>query len=207
MSDYSWGERLRAFRVRMKMKQEAAAEQLGISQAYVSRLEAGTMQPSPEIVARLECLLTAPGNRDHFDHWRAAIRQCAGYATITREHGDHICLVEFSRGMRSLGEPFASFEPGIIVGRSLGRDIARRIGFLTATGVFRGEVQRVEHVWRAESQTGNLYFDTVNSPVRDDHGNWHVFSCHCPISREEYLDHLSRPANLRVVRHAEFADS
>lgn len=203
MSEYSWGERLRAFRVRMKMKQEAAAEQLGISQAYVSRLEAGTMQPSPEIISRLQTLLTAPEHRDHFEHWRAAIRHCAGSATITRRHDGHVCLVEMSRGLRELGEPFASMEPGTEIGRSL----ARRIGFLAGSGIFEGQVRRVEHVWRAQTSGGPVYFDSVSSPVRDDHGNWHAFSCHYPISRQAFLDRLARSSRGRVIGHPEYAEA
>ena len=42
----NWGKELRAFRQRTGLKQEAAAHLLGVSQAYVSRLENSTASPS-----------------------------------------------------------------------------------------------------------------------------------------------------------------
>jgi len=43
-----WGNELRAFRARNNLKQAAAADLLGVSQAYISRLEGGVQRPSTE---------------------------------------------------------------------------------------------------------------------------------------------------------------
>lgn len=195
-----WGERLRAFRARMQMKQEAAAAELGVSQAYISRIEAGGMEPSSDIVARLETLLRAPEHRDHFDHWRAAIRHCPGYASLLRQHDGHICVVEVSRGMRELGRPFADLVPGDTLINVLGTDVEPQLDAFTATGVLEGKVSRVEEVWRIGAGEEARYFDSVSTPVRDDLGNWHVHTCHRPVERGEY-EMLREDTRPRIVQH------
>lgn len=182
------------------MKQEAAADALGVSQAYISRLEAGGLEPSPEIAERIDSLLRPPEHRAHFDHWRVAIRHCPGFSTLIRQHDDHICLVEISRGLRRLGEPFTSFNPGQRIGPDLGPDIARLLEEFAATGILEGTVGRVEDVWSFQADGKHFYFESVSTPVRDDLGYWHAYSCHMPVERETYLARLEagRP---QVVAH------
>ncbi|WP_158291582.1 helix-turn-helix domain-containing protein [Marinicauda algicola] len=146
------------------MKQEAAADALGVSQAYISRLEAGGLEPSPEIAERIDSLLRPPEHRAHFDHWRVAIRHCPGFSTLIRQHDDHICLVEISRGLRRLGEPFTSFNPGQRIGPDLGPDIARLLEEFAATGILEGTVGRVEDVWSFQADGKHFYFESVSTP-------------------------------------------
>ena len=54
MAENDWGLELRSFRLRKKMKQEAVAAHLGVSQAYIYRFEAGVTTPTPEIESRIE---------------------------------------------------------------------------------------------------------------------------------------------------------
>ncbi|KAA5804437.1 helix-turn-helix transcriptional regulator [Alkalicaulis satelles] len=73
MAASEWGAQLRAFRQRMGLKQIALEEELGVSQAFLSRLETGTSAPSEALTARITELLERPCNRLMFDDWRATV--------------------------------------------------------------------------------------------------------------------------------------
>lgn len=194
MQTGDWGERLRAFRARTQIKQEAAAEALGVSQAYVSRLESGSVVPSSEIVQRLESLLSTPENRAHFDHWRNAIRHCPGGASLLRRHEGHVCVVEISSGLRELGAPFKSLMPGDRLDVLPAGELADWTESLVASGMFEGKAEGLEARWRAETESGPVYLHSQSSPVRDDLGYWYVFTCHLPIGRDAYEAARKQPA-------------
>lgn len=183
------------------MKQEAAAEELGVSQAYVSRLEAGSLQPSREIAERMATLMRSPEHRAYFDHWRAAIRHCPGKASLIRQHDDHVCLVEVSKGFRALGSPFADAVPGEKLRALFGPQIVRPLEFLVRTGITEGKVSRVEAVWQIAFGGRDICFEAVSTPVRDDFGHWHVYTCHMPIACEVYRTRLREQRAIVVQPH------
>lgn len=61
------GIRVRALRQRLHLKQTALAQLLGVSQTYISRLEAGTVAASPDIAESLLRLTRDPATRSPFD--------------------------------------------------------------------------------------------------------------------------------------------
>lgn len=99
------GEQLRAFRMRRRIKQEAVAADLGISQATVSRLESGVLHPAPGLVATIERLLSQPENLTAFDRWCQAVTSLNSLIAIVRMHPYNPQVVSVSAGLgRVLGE-------------------------------------------------------------------------------------------------------
>lgn len=186
MSDNDWGAELRAFRLRKKMKQEAVASHLGVSQAYISRLEAGVTMPTPEIVARIEQLLRTRENRPHFDHWLATVRYSTGLPVLLRYDDGQAVIIEIGRGYRELDAPFNGLRAGDRINSVLGSRIEPHLREMIALGLFDGEVMCMEGLWKAKGERMNYYFRSVNVPVRDDLGSWYVHATNLPISREEF---------------------
>lgn len=69
-----WASRVRTVRQRLHLKQVALAQLIGVSQTYVSRLEAGSVTPPDDIVAALERLSEDPRTRSPFDDLLALVR-------------------------------------------------------------------------------------------------------------------------------------
>ena len=90
------GERLRAFRVRQRLKQDAVAFDLGVSQATVSRLEAGVGETSPELRARIETMLAEPENLSTFEVWLTAMSRFSGLFALYQRRGQGCVRIKTS---------------------------------------------------------------------------------------------------------------
>lgn len=187
MAEYDWGAEVRAFRLRKKMKQEAVAAHLGVSQAYISRLEAGMVDPVPEVRERIEILLRTRENRPHFDHWLATVRHARTLTCLLRRDEDRIELVELSPAFARLAPPLCDLKPRTCLRDTLGRSVAAKLDELDEYGAFDGAVQCVEGLWSADTANIKYYFHASNVPVRDDLGEWYVHASLEPLSREDFV--------------------
>lgn len=202
-NDHDWGAEVRNFRLRKKMKQEAVAAHLGVSQAYISRLEAGISAPTPDIVKRIEQLLETRENRPHFEHWLATLRYSNNLSTVLRNEGEHVALVEIGRGYQAFGAPFSSLKPGDRVDVELGKKTGRRMRDLIDLGLFDGDVVCVKGLWAARGENGKFYCRSVNVPVRDDLGEWYVHSTNEILPRETFHEELARGIYPLVIRDSD----
>ena len=62
-----WAKRVRALRQRLNLKQSAMAQLIGVSQTYISRLEAGIVAPTDALIAALTRLTRDPRTRSPYD--------------------------------------------------------------------------------------------------------------------------------------------
>lgn len=203
MTENDWGAELRTFRLRKKMKQEAVASHIGVSQAYISRLESGVASITPEIRSRVEKLLSTRENRPHFDHWLATVRYSSGLPVVLRYENGHATIVEIGRGYRELDEPFCSLKPGDRLDSVLGEQMETRLRDMMDLGLFDGEVMCMEGLWKARASRMNYYFCSVNVPVRDDMGNWYVHSTNHPLSREAFEKQMETRRYPLLVRECD----
>lgn len=201
MSDgKNWGARLKALRVRAKMKQEAAAAHLGISQAYISRLESGTITPSGALIERIEALLEDPAHRLYFDSWRETVRHSESLSSLIGLRDNSIRAVEFSAGFRTLGGVFETIAPGRPLEGLFSRTTDELFAILLSEGLFEGAVARTENLWCSADRPGAACFRVVNIPVRDDLGRWYVHSTHRevpPTAFEVWQRENDRPKIIR----------
>lgn len=108
-----WGQKLRAFRRRNGLKQEAAASLLGVSQAYVSRMENGEAGPSPTVRRRLQLLSAQPEHRSIIDMVKAGVRHSPALTGLLRRDGSRIIVEEHSRAFYGAGHPFDLHKRGV----------------------------------------------------------------------------------------------
>lgn len=187
-----WGARLRAFRQRTGLKQLALADELGVSQAFLSRLETGAANPSDALAARIAALLERPCNRLIFDDWRATVALSPGLSSLLGRYEGAVRLCEFSAGFRAMGGAFETSRDGDGLEGLLGEDADRQFAVLTEAGAFDGEVAVSESTWSTVNANGSQScFYSVNVPVRDDYGRWRLHSTHTPISAARYRSRMA----------------
>ncbi|WBQ14001.1 helix-turn-helix domain-containing protein [Hyphomonadaceae bacterium BL14] len=186
-----WGARLRTFRQRTGLKQLALAEELGVSQAFLSRLETGATNPSEALAARIAALLDRPRNRLIFDDWRATVALSPGLSSLLSRHQGAVRLCEFSAGFRAMGGAFETSREGDGLEGLLGEDADRQFAVLTEAGAFDGEIAVSESTWSTLTADGKqVCFHSVSVPVRDDYGHWRLHSTHTPISLAHYRSRM-----------------
>lgn len=197
-----WGARLRTFRQRTGLKQLALAEELGISQAFLSRLENGTANPSDALCARIGALMERPCNRLIFDDWRATVALSPALSSLLGRYEGAVRLCEFSSGFRAMGGAFETARDGDGLEGLLGEDADRQFAVLTEAGAFEGEVAVSESTWRtrAASDAKDAFFHSISVPVRDDYGRWRLHSTHTPITAAQYCSRIA--AGLETVIRA-----
>ena len=142
----NWGTELRAFRARTGLKQEALADLLRISQAYVSRLEAGRTEPKPGLENRIRALMADRSHRDVLDFVLSSIRVSPQISCIIQPTEDNVRYVALSQGFRRHPQ-FAAVQEGLEVRREAAADGHRLVREILASGAFHGEVKALDAKW------------------------------------------------------------
>lgn len=163
MAELDLGERLRAFRLRRTIKQEAMAFDLGVSQATISRLESGASLANRELAERIETLLARPENLSAFDYWRAAIARLSSPVLLYRTDRRRPELVELSSGARTWLDRNAAVKAELLSA------IADQVG-AGMDDLAAGPGETGHREWRFEDLAGTLAI----FPVSDDRGGAHV---------------------------------
>lgn len=97
----SWGELLKQYRFTNKMKQMALADDLGVTQAMVSRWESERVLPGREMQARILELVRPEELSSPVFGWRQFIAEMPAIAAVINSHGE---IETVSAGfMRELG--------------------------------------------------------------------------------------------------------
>lgn len=196
----NWGDQLRAFRARNNLKQAAAADLLGVSQAYISRLEGGVQRPSTEVEARLRAVLTAPQHRPVFDSFKAVV-EFSPHVMYLLSLRDGVLWVEAaSQPALELSGALAAGAPALEVGAALDPgdtpEVCAGVNALIDGGGFEGRLTLMDVVWSAHARaTGEaLCFRSTLVPVRDETGRWFIHGTTQPIAADA-LEDLTRQWN------------
>ena len=96
-----WSLELRTYRARNGLRQEALADLLEISQAYVSRLESGKTEPKDGLEHKIRSLISNPAQLDVLDFVLKSVRVSPHIASIMRFDGEEIFNVALSDGLRN----------------------------------------------------------------------------------------------------------
>jgi transcriptional regulator with XRE-family HTH domain len=188
----NWGEALRAFRVRNNIKQEAAAHMLGVSQAYVSRIESGSQEPSPNVEKRLRTLLTAPAHRPVFEYIKALVSRSPHVTFLLSFKADEIWVEAASPAALALTVRLHASAPELVVGQpmKLGDrpEVLGTVERVIADGGFEGRVAFVDTIWSAplEESGETLFFRNTLVPMRDEMTRWFVHGTTRLITQAEY---------------------
>lgn len=181
----NWGKELRAFRQRTGLKQEAAAHLLGVSQAYVSRLENSTASPSSQLETKLERLLQEPEHRPLFEHFRTTISHSPHLISMLAEVDGKIIVDTVSEALRDHGTPFHRLIPGQVL-ESANSDVIEILDAFLDLGAFSGRIASMQVTWTYNYDDEPVsHWRTTEIPVRDDNGRWYLHGAHVEITAEE----------------------
>lgn len=181
-----WGEELKAFRQRSGLKQESAAHLLGVSQAYISRLENGAATPSLDLEERLRRLLTEPAHRPLYDHVRALVTYSPYYVSLISARDGQVVVEAASHALVEL-PPFKGLDVGDVMNIDLGDEANGIVVELMETGAFTGEIAFAEVVWTWPGNNGSAasHWKTVQVPLRKDGGDWVLHASNLEITEAE----------------------
>ncbi|TGY90208.1 XRE family transcriptional regulator [Marinicauda algicola] len=194
-----WGVELRKFRAAVGMKQDVAASHIGVSQAYVSRLESGAARPSADLAERIRKLLETPQHRPHFEHWVATVLHSPHHIMLSSLEEDGVRMVAVSPAVPASGEPFDRYRPGHKIGGELGEEASLEIARMIELGAFTGDVSCLEGYWFTPGTDGRRYWRTVNVPVRDQIGNWYLHSTTVENSEPAHRQRLETQGDTLMV--------
>lgn len=181
-----WGEELKAFRQRSGLKQESAARLLGVSQAYVSRLENGAASPSSELAERLRRLLNEPAHRPLYDHVRALVTYSPHFVSLISARDGQVLVEAASRALAAQ-PPFRGLQVGDALNIDLGGEANGILNDMIETGAFSGEIAFAEVVWTwpGAGPDAPSHWKTIQVPLRKDGGDWVLHASNMEISAAE----------------------
>lgn len=182
----NWGKELRAFRQRTGLKQEAAAHLLGVSQAYVSRLENSTASPSTQLETKLERLLQEPEHRPMFEHFRTTISHSPHLISMLAEIDGKIYVDTVSEALCDFGPPFTRLIPGEVLVPTPNSEAIDILDAFVELGAFTGRVASMQVTWTYKHEGDPVsHWLTTEIPVRDDAGRWYLHGAHVEISEDQ----------------------
>lgn len=182
-----WAAELRAFRLRNGFKQEAAASLLGVSQAYISRVENGAVEASGEFAQRLQSLLCEPDHTPMIDFLKSIVRDTPTLTCLLSLRNDRLHIEERSQACIAYGPPFDTQIPDSFADLAPTQAHgAAALEEVVKAGAFEGRIRLAETVWKATLGSGEVRaFNSLNHTLRDDSGRWLLHSTSIPISPEQ----------------------
>ena len=197
----NWSDKLRLFRRRNNLKQDAVAAILDVSQAYVSRIESGVAQPSRAVRERLQSLLDQPAMRPVFDQLVALVTCSAAVSALLRCSEGRIVVEAASDASRTFGPPFSAQPVGAPLDVDIGDEGRARLAELVKHGVLTGEVACVDALWTYQGEQGVRYLRTTSTPVRPEPDLWLVLTNTVELTPEAYAALEAERGGPVWVRH------
>lgn len=196
----NWSNELRAFRARTGLKQETLADLLKISQAYVSRLEAGRTEPKPGLENRIRALMSDRSHRDVIDFVLASVRVSPQIICVIQPSYDNVRYVALSNGFRNHPQ-FSGVTEGLEVKRDAFEHGHRIVRDILNCGVFNGKVRSVDVVWTNVLDGQVQYWRAINTPVRAKDGDWYLMCAMTQLNEDEYAERLTHREDPLIVNH------
>jgi len=136
-----WSRKIKELRFLENLKQDALAQQLGVSQASVSQWERSVAQPPAHIKAKLRRrLLVSPGERLNAAVRTSVVESPNLCGLLTMRDGE-VVVELLSHDSYRLFPLLTPADLGQPLRGKLGRDIDRMLDRLVGEGAFNGRVQ------------------------------------------------------------------
>lgn len=184
-----WPERLRQYRRIRKLKQSSLAEDLGVTQAMISRWESGRALPGRDMRERLDEMTAPDPAVSSMVGWRDFLRQNPTMAAVVDETG---IIETVSEGvLRELGVERSDIE-GRHIAHSLEGDISALFERLSAEGLFDGKIEGAETAStvcfrRPSGAVTRLHLHGLHWSRRGRDGRMRWIACGAPVDEEEFL--------------------
>lgn len=189
------GVKLKRFRHRKRLMQEDAARLLGISQAYISRLESGNADPSKKLRAKLDELMHEPEHWSLLDHLKAMVSRSPHIAGLFSEKNGKVFVEAVSEPMKAHPDVF----PAEFLGREARWDDAPEVQELVKDivneGSFEGHTAFVESVWSwppTPTKPMTTHWRTMHTTLRDEDETWLAHTYHVQITAEEKREMIEK---------------
>lgn len=187
MASYdSSGAFMRELRTHLRLKQEAFAERLGVSQAYISRVESGLFHPSAQVIQAAHRLKRESERHDPFLRVETGVAGSEGMESIVCLHEGRVHLTRFSKGFRMMDAMFESVENGAVLEGRIGDDADLHFDMLKQYDAFSEDVLEVRNVWVSETDSGVHFMSATSVPIPSWDGRWHIKSTHVQIDEQEF---------------------
>lgn len=180
-----WAKTVRALRLRLRLKQGAMAELIGVSQTYISRLEAGIVEPAPHVAAAIRRLSENPRTRSTFDDFVATIRHSPFHCFLIHpepEAGRY--TVEAISPSLSTAAPVASTAGDLGACPDL-EPMRAQIDAVCAAGLSEGRVLSATAYWRDGGERPRCWA-TLYTPIRDETGACFIHGTVTELDRDEF---------------------
>ncbi|WP_203291602.1 helix-turn-helix domain-containing protein [Maricaulis parjimensis] len=178
-----WAKTVRALRLRLRLKQGAMAELIGVSQTYISRLESGLVEPAPHVAEAINALSSNPRTRSTFDDFLATIRYSPFPAFLVQPEPEN--------GRYTVEAVSAGIDDDCVADMT---DLAEcealaplreQIDTICQSGLRNGEVLSATAFW-CDARSPRRYWATRYTPVRDEAGQCFL---HGTLSEQNANDH------------------
>jgi transcriptional regulator with XRE-family HTH domain len=192
----NWAVKVSTLRNRLRLKQGAFATLIGVSQTYVSRLEAGNIQPSPAIAEAIERLVANPRTRTVFDDFVSTVRHSPHCSILVDLSGNDAIIRAASRRVNQLfpdGERLSQTRHM----NSMKADIAALID----AGITDGLVASGESLWLDQRSAADRHWRLTYVPVRDEANSWYVHAMLQEIGAGAFQDQINRAGpDIQITR-------
>ncbi len=181
-----WAKTVRSIRQRLRLKQGAFAELVGMSQTSISRIESGLAVPAPKVGEAILKLRSNPKTRSVFDDFLASI-----------EHSPYVCFL-LQIDMEALSVEAASPQardryfahlPAAL--DSPGFETLRvHAQHLVTHGFAEGRIECGVGVWSDERRKPS-HWRALYTPMRDGAETWYAYVTLIAITPGEFDEHVA----------------
>lgn len=180
-----WAKTVRSLRLRLRLKQDAMAELIGVSQTYVSRLEAGIAEPAPHVADAIRKLSQNPRTRSTFDDFVATIRHSPFHCFLVHpqpEAGRYI--------LEAASPSLARIAPMVSAAGDLAacpaiEPMRSQIDAVCAAGLDEGRVLSATAYWIDTSAEPRCWM-TLYIPIRDETGACFVHGTATELAPDDF---------------------
>jgi transcriptional regulator with XRE-family HTH domain len=192
------GIEMRALRSRTNMKQSTLAERLGVSQAFVSRLESGTLKPNPMVIRRIQEIMADPTVRSVGQYILEQVRRSPDIRCIVRPGRRNVRYVALSKGFRAHPQHEGLKEGDQPRVGEIDRGSDMMLHLLNC-GLLSGEVESVDALWSVESNGEMNHWRAVVTPMRCCVDGWCLHCSMVFMQAQAYRDLMANRSNPLVI--------
>ena len=189
----NWGNDLKTFRKHAHLMQDKAAELLGVSQAYISRLESGSAQPSKRLKARLDELMVRPEHRTVTDQMSEMVKSSPHIMALLQIKDESIIVHAISKPMFDNPDAFRTANKAGKLPLDPDYDIHNSLVAINNSGLAENKATCVTIVWSSaptDQNPNGLHWKTIVTPIRNENDDWLGHCVNLPITAEEKRQHI-----------------
>ncbi len=186
--------------MRLRLKQGAMADLIGVSQTYISRLESGLVEPAPHVADAIQALSRNPRTRSTFDDFLATIRYSPFPSFLVQpepEAGRYTIEAISS----ALNEDCVAGLSDLTECEALGQ-LREQIDTICESGLRNGDVLSATAYW-CDTRSSPRYWATRYTPIRDEAGQCFLHGTLSEQTANDYAECLrSAGTDLIIERFA-----